>query len=179
MKKVSAIPDWIGGFSTTLKYRNFDFTGVIAYQLGGKFFSNEYAYNLYHHSVLSSAISADVIGNTFTADNQDADHPMVFYGASKYTSGAEIGSWGYTDMSLFSASYMNLKNITLGYNVPETFLKKYKLSNMRLYVSADNLMMISAQSGIDPRMSLVGGFGVGAYSYPSMRTISFGINLDL
>ena len=82
-------------------------------------------------------------------------------------------------MSLFSASYMNLKNITLGYNVPETFLRKYRLSNMRLYVSADNLMMISAQSGIDPRMSLVGGFGVGAYSYPSMRTISFGINLDL
>jgi len=178
-EKGSTIPDWIGGFSTTLRYKNFDFSGVIAYQLGGLFFSNEYANNLYHHSVLSSAISADVVGNTFTEENQDAEFPMVFYGASKYTSGAEIGSWAYTDMSLFSASYMNLKNITLGYNVPETFLRKYRLSNMRLYVSADNLMMISAQSGIDPRMSLVGGFGVGAYSYPSMRTISFGINLDL
>jgi TonB-linked SusC/RagA family outer membrane protein len=178
-EKGSAIPDWIGGFSTTLRYKNFDFSGVIAYQLGGKFFSNEYANNMYHHSNLSSAISADVVGNTFTEDNQDAEFPMVFYGASKYTSGSEIGSWAYTDMSLFSASYMNLKNITVGYNVPASFLRKYRLSSMRLYVSADNLMMISAQSGIDPRMSLVGGFGVGAYSYPSMRTISFGINLDL
>ncbi len=178
-EKGSTIPDWIGGFSTTVRYKNFDFTGVIAYQLGGKFFSNEYAYNLYHHSVLGSAISADVIGNTFTEDNPDAKFPMVFYGASKYTSGSEIGSWAYTDMSLFSASYMNLKNITVGYNVPESFLRKYRLSGMRVYISADNLMMISAQSGIDPRMSLVGGFGVGAYSYPSMRTISFGVNLDL
>ncbi|SHJ43113.1 TonB-linked outer membrane protein, SusC/RagA family [Tangfeifania diversioriginum] len=178
-EKGSAIPDWIGGFSTTLKYKNFDFSGVIAYQLGGKFFSNEYAYNLYHHSVMGSAISGDVIDNTFTEDNPDAKFPMVFYGASKYTSGSEIGSWAYTDMALFSASYMNLKNITLGYNLPESFLRKYRLSNMRIYVSADNLMMLSAQSGIDPRMSLVGGFGVGAYSYPSMRTISFGVNLDL
>ena len=81
-------------------------------------------------------------------------------------------------MALFNASYLNVKNLTLGYNLPEVLLQKYKISNLRLYVSADNLYMLTSHSGIDPRMSLVGGFDVGAYAYPSMRTISFGVNLD-
>ncbi len=178
-EKGSAIPDWIGGFSTTLRYKNFDFTGMISYQLGGKFFSTEYALNLYHGTQLSSAISKELIGNTFTPENTEAKFPMVFYGASAYTSGSEIGSWMYTDMSLFSASYLNLKNISIGYNIPKSILQRFGLDNMRMYVSADNLLMVTEHSGIDPRMSLVGGFGVAAYTYPSMRTISFGINLDL
>jgi len=66
-----------------------------------------------------------------------------------------------------------------GYTVPKKLLQKYRINNMRLYFSADNLLMVTSHSGIDPRMSLVGGFEVGAYTYPSMRTISFGVNLDL
>ena len=81
-------------------------------------------------------------------------------------------------MALFNASYLNFKNITFGYTVPQSFTQKYDISGLRFYVSADNLFMITEHSGIDPRMSLVGGLDVGAYAYPSMRTISFGINLD-
>ena len=174
-----AIPDWIGGFSTTLRYKSFDFSTIIAYQLGGKFYSTEYGNGLYRSGDLGRALSAELLGNTFTADNTDAKFPMVFYNGGAYTDGTTFGSWKYTDMALFSASYMNLKNITIGYNVPKSFLTKYWISNMRLYVSADNLFMVTSHSGIDPRMSLVGGFEVGASAYPTMRTISFGIDLDL
>ena len=82
-------------------------------------------------------------------------------------------------MALFSASYLNVKNITFGYTLPADKTKKLGINNLRLYVSGDNLWMKAAHSGIDPRMSLVGGLEVGAYAYPSMRTISFGLNLDL
>jgi len=74
---------------------------------------------------------------------------------------------------------MNIKNVTLGYTFPQNMLRKYKVSALRLYVSADNLFMLTSHSGIDPRMSLVGGLDVGAYAFPSMRTVSFGVNLDL
>ena len=174
----SAIPDWIGGFSTTVKYKNFDFTGVLAYQLGGKFYSTEYGNNLYRSGNLGSALSAELIGNTWTPEHTDAKFPMVMYNNS-YGDGSTFGSWMYTDMALFSASYMNLKNLTLGYTVPEALLHKYSISSLRFYISADNLLMVTSHSGIDPRMSLIGGLEVGAYSYPSMRTISFGVNLDL
>ncbi len=174
----SAIPDWIGGFSTTVKYKDFDFTCMLAYQLGGKFYSTDYGHNLYRSDNLSSALSAELIDNTWTPDNTGAKFPMVMYG-NTYGDGAEFGSWKYTDLALFSASYLNLKNITFGYNLPKSFIQKYRINSMRFYVSADNLFMITSHSGIDPRMSLVGGFEVGAYAYPSMRTISFGIDLDL
>jgi hypothetical protein len=81
-------------------------------------------------------------------------------------------------MALFNASYLNFKNVTLGYTLPESLLQKYNVSALRFYVSADNLFMITSHSGIDPRMTLVGGLDAGAYAFPSMRTISFGINFD-
>lgn len=174
----SAIPDWIGGFSTSVRYKNFDFSGVFAYQLGGKFYSTEYGNNLYRSGNLGSALSAELIGNTWTPENTNAKFPMAIYGDS-YTDGSTFGSWMYSDMALFSASYLNLKNITIGYTIPERMLQKYRISGLRFYMSADNLLMVTSHSGIDPRMSLIGGFEVGAYSYPSMRTISFGVNLDL
>lgn len=174
----SSIPDWIGGFSTTLRYKNFDFSGMLAYQLGGKFYSTEYGNNLYRSDNLGSALSAELIENTWTPENTDTEFPMAMYG-NTYGDGSTFGSWMYSDMALFSASYLNVKNLSLGYTFPKALLQRYGVSNLRVYVSADNLLMLTSHSGIDPRMSLVGGFDVGAYSYPSMRTISFGINLDL
>ena len=174
----SSIPDLIGGFSTTLRYKNFDFTGMFAYQLGGKFFSNEYGNGMYRSESVGRALSAELIGNTWTPENTNAKFPMAMYG-NTYGDGSTFGSWLYTDMALFNASYLNFKNVTLGYNLPKGLIQKYKVSALRLYVSADNLFMITEHSGIDPRMSLVGGLDVGAYAFPSMRTISFGINLDL
>ncbi len=174
----SAIPDWIGGFSTTVKYKDFDFSAQLAYQLGGKFYSVEYGNGLYLSSNVGRALSAELIGNTWTPENTNAKFPMVMYG-NTYGDGSTKGSWEYTDMALFSASYLNVKNITFGYTLPADKTKKLGINNLRLYVSGDNLWMKAAHSGIDPRMSLVGGLEVGAYAYPSMRTISFGLNLDL
>jgi hypothetical protein len=151
---------------------------MLAYQIGGKFYSTEYGNNLYRSGNIGGPKSAELIGNTWTPENTDAKFPMAIYGES-YTDGSTFGSWLYTDMALFDATYLNLKNITLGYTVPKKVLQRYRINNMRLYFSADNLLMVTSHSGIDPRMSLVGGFEVGAYTYPSMRTISFGVNLDL
>ncbi len=174
----SAIPDWIGGFTTTVRYKNFDFSGQLTYQFGGKFYSTEYGNGLYFNNSVGRTISAELIGNTWTPENTTAKFPMAMYG-NTYGDGSTFGSWLYTDMALFSATYLNFKNFTLGYTFPKNLLGKYNIGNLRLYVSGDNLFMLTSHSGIDPRMSLVGGFEVGAYAYPSMRTISFGVNLDL
>jgi hypothetical protein len=96
-----------------------------------------------------------------------------------YGDGSTFGSWLYSDMALFNASYLDVKSLTFGYTLPKTLLTKYKIGNLRVYMSLDNVLMLTSHSGIDPRMSLIGGLEVGAYSYPTMRTISFGVNLDL
>ena len=173
----SAVPKWIGGFSTSLRYKNFDLYGAFAYQLGGKFLSTEYANSLYVSENPGKALSAELIGNTWTPENTGAKFPMVMYGNSN-GNGSTFGSWMYTDMALFNASYLNFKNITIGYTVPERLLGKSKIKKLRVYASGDNMFMLTSHSGIDPRMSLVGGWEVGAYSYPTMRTFSGGVNLE-
>ncbi|MFZ4260777.1 SusC/RagA family TonB-linked outer membrane protein [Sphingobacterium sp. HJSM2_6] len=173
----SAVPNWIGGFSTSLRYKNFDLYASFAYQLGGKFLSIEYANNLYVTDSPAKALSEELLGNTWTPENPGAKFPMTFYNGS-FNNGSTTGSWQYSDLAMFSASYLNFKNITLGYTLPEQILSKTKFKRLRVYASGDNLFMVTSHSGIDPRMSLVGGWEVGAFSYPSMRTFSAGINLD-
>ena len=172
----SATPKFIGGFSTSFRWKDLDFAATFAFQCGGKFFSNEYALNLYNNQKLAGALSAEMKGNTWTPDNTGAKFPMQMYGTT-YTNGAEIGSWMYTDMSLFSASYLNVKNLTLGYNLPQKWMDKIGIGGIRVYASADNVWMWTQHAGIDPRMSLVGGWEVGAYAYPYMRTMSLGVNV--
>lgn len=173
----TAIPDWVGGFSTSFRYKNFDLYGAFAYQIGGKFFSTEYANGLYLSELTGTPTSSELLGNTWTPENPDAKFPMMMYN-NTYGNGATFGSWLYSDMALFNASYFNLKNITVGYTIPEHLLTRFKMKRVRVYASGDNLNLFTSHSGIDPRMSLVGGFEVGAYSYPSMRTFTFGINFD-
>ena len=175
-----ATPDFMGGFSTSFRYKNLDFAATFAFQIGGKFFSNTYALYYYDDTAPGYAFSQDLRNNTWTPDNKGAKYPMMMYAnpnGDGYTFGASIGSWAYTDMSLFDASYLNVKNITVGYNFPQRWMDKIGIGGIRVYASLDNFWMITSQSGIDPRMSLVGGIEVGAMAYPYMRTCSLGVNI--
>ncbi|QRR01335.1 SusC/RagA family TonB-linked outer membrane protein [Dyadobacter sandarakinus] len=78
------------------------------------------------------------------------------------------------------ASYVRLKNITLGYNLPAVALKKIGLANLRLYVSATNLWTLTNYSGYDPEGNAYGGttniVGVDFGGYPQARTYTVGLN---
>ena len=86
-------------------------------------------------------------------------------------------SWQYTDMSLFNASYLSVKNITVGYNFPQRWMDKIGIGGIRVYASLDNMWLITSQSGIDPRMDITGGWAVGRGTYPYMKTCSLGVNV--
>jgi hypothetical protein len=176
------LPKWIGGFNTTLMYKNFDFTAVLAYQLGGLFFRRDFMYFHYANEMQRDngtiGISEDLLHNTWTPTNTGAKFPMAMYNnGNGFGSGTMVGS-GWTDMAQFSASYLSLKNVTLGYSLPQSLLKKTGIGNLRIFVEGDNLLLFSASSGIDPRMDLTGGFSVDNYVYPFLRTWSAGINID-
>lgn len=175
-----ATPDLMGGFSTSLRWKNFDFAADFAYQVGGLFFSNLYGNFIYNTAAIGSeTLSADLLGNTFNASNTDAKYPMIMMyspnGSSFYANGTRVSSGnGYTDLSLFDASYLSVKNITLGYTLPRNLLKN--VADVRIYASLDNLWLF-ARNGIDPRNSIVGGLDVGAYTYPMIRSASGGIRV--
>jgi TonB-linked SusC/RagA family outer membrane protein len=173
----SATPDFIGGLTTFFSWKGLDLSATFAFQMGGKFLSVEYANGLYRNENIAAALSSELIGNTWTPENTDAYFPMQMYTGDEYGNGATLGSWAYTDMSLFDASYLSVKNLVLGYTLPQRLTKKLAVSDVRVYASADNIWMLTEHPGFDPRMSLAGGLEVGAYAYPYMRTMSLGLTV--
>src|SRR5690606_26174209 len=80
---------------------------------------------------------------------------------------------------LEDGSYLRLKTVSLGYNLPPHFVRPLGLSNLNIHISAQNLLTFTNYSGMDPETSvrhtiLTPGYDYSAY--PQARTITFGIN---
>lgn len=81
-----------------------------------------------------------------------------------------------SDRFIEDGSYLRIKNVTLGYSLPATLIKKAQLSTARFYLSAENLFTFTKYSGFDPE---VGTSGIDNNVYPVTRTISIGVNLGI
>ena len=181
-----AIPELYGGFSAFVRYKGFDLTMQFAYQIGGKYIDNNYSstecgkYATGLNLSQGQPVSQELWGNTWSESNQSAKYPMNYYSSLGPNSGAMAATGGYapTDMSMFDASYLSFKNITLGYTFPSKWLNKAKIANLRVFASADNPILISGHSGFDPRRCMTGALEVGVFSYPYLATYTFGVNLD-
>lgn len=184
----SATPDWMGGMTVSFRYKGFDVSLVSAYQIGGKIWSRDYATYLYAGSTLGNQnipVSKKLVGNTWTPENTGAYFPMQWFPSGSTSSlcldGSYVGTTGghdFTNMCLFDASYFRIKNLTVGYTLPKKILNKIHISTLRVFASADNLLLFSAAKGVDPTLSIIGGKEVDTFVYPQMQTITFGVNLD-
>jgi hypothetical protein len=74
-----------------------------------------------------------------------------------------------------SASYFNLRNITLGYTFPKDWVKKLDIERVRLYVVVDNVALFSARKGLDPRQNFT---GTTDYAFSPIRTASIGLSVN-
>ncbi len=78
-------------------------------------------------------------------------------------------------------SYMRFKAVTLSYNLPQTALKQLNISNLKFYVTGENLFTITDYSGFDPEVNAFGAsnttLGVDYGTYPQTRNIIFGLNV--
>lgn len=74
-----------------------------------------------------------------------------------------------------SGAYFRLKNISIGYTIPQKYTRKAKIERLRVSVNANNLFTITPYSGYDPE---VGTGGVDYGNYPQSRTFTFGLNLN-
>jgi hypothetical protein len=102
----------------------------------------------------------------WTPDNTDASYPRLF---SNNSNNKEISSYWLRD-----GSYLRLKNLELGYNVPASALRGLKISNARFYVSGTNLFTITSLKDVDPE-SFVSSFG--AESYLIQKLFNLGLSV--
>ena len=124
---------------------------------------------------------------------QDADYPRLFGGgagqgnaSSNVLSGGKYNFYPQ-DKYLVNMAYLRLKNLTVGYTLPQKWTRKATIEKVRIYASFNNLADLvnhTAQYGFDPEVSTgrgTGSFGNGTYGRvePLMRSYSFGLQVTL
>lgn len=110
---------------------------------------------------LNSQLSV-AMRDVWTTDNPDGSIPNPLH---------SVNFWQSTRF-LEDGSYLRLKNLQIGYTIPQRVLQRAKIQNFRIYLAASNLFTITKYSGYDPE---VGG-GVDYGNYPQSRTFMLGVN---
>ena len=165
-KQGSAIPDLSGGITNSFAYKGIDLSFVLSYQLGGKVYDAVYASTM-QMTEYGRAMHKDIL-KAWTTENQNTDVHRLVYG---YTDASRA-----SDLYLIDASYLNIRNISLGYTLPKSLLKTLKIDKVRVYAAGDNLALFSKRKGLDPRQY---DYGTTGFNYSPLRTISFGLNVTL
>ena len=169
----SVLPDVYGGFGTALKAYGFDFSAQFSFQLGGKYYDGTYQALMHTSSSAGTAWHKDAL-KAWSPDNPSASIPRLDGDTS-------VGQTAVSNY-LISSDYLSINNITIGYTLPEKVTSMMQIESLRIYVAGDNLAVISARKGVDPRYSmglgsLTSGSGLNSGSYSAMRTVTAGVTL--
>ena len=164
-----ALPDMTGGLRTTFRWKGLDLNIQTAFQIGGKQWDGASA-NMYDPGRAGFTVSDDLIRNTWTPENPNAEFPMLMYGGTWQFPASNVNAL-YRD-----ASYFSLKNLNIGYTLPQKWTSKLSIESIRVFFNADNLCFVSAHDGFDPRM---GFSSMNGFQFPQARTFTFGITLNM
>lgn len=151
----NAQPKFLIGWSNSLSWRKFDASIFLRSAIGGK---------------VMNATLADL-----NRPNDVRSYNLPVF--SKDESPADGGAYKYSDRYIEDASYLRIDNVTLGYNFGQIVKG---IRSLRVYVSGNNLAVLTGYRGIDPEVSL-GGLTPGVDNknyYPRTRAFLFGLNVS-
>lgn len=176
----SAIPKYTFGATANLEYKNFDLSVFFQGQYGNKIYSQvnmdiEGFYRAFN-------ITQRVYDQRWHGEGTSNTMPRVsFKGASnnKYPS----------SRFLEDGSYLRLKNLQIGYTIPEKIVSRFRIKSLRIYVTGQNLWTLTNYTGLDPEMHISDnvrrdtyggdvGAGIDWGTYPSARSYIAGLNLN-
>lgn len=158
-------PDWEGGINNTVKYKNFDLS-------------------LYVYARMGQTIWGEALGR-YNADGLENGPAFIDYWTPEHPSNeyprpdaniSGIYQYQYADvLFLTDGSYVKLKNVSLGYTLPKTWLNRTALGSVRVYVTGSNLMTWVK----DKRLKNYDPERGGSESSPLTRQLIFGVNVNL
>ncbi|PQJ79210.1 SusC/RagA family TonB-linked outer membrane protein [Polaribacter porphyrae] len=163
----SAIPTVNGAFKLAAKIYDFDISTQFVYSLGGYSYDNRYAGLMSNSQVGNANYSVD-IRNSWQNPGDITDVPKLQNGLNPQVNSA-------SSRFVTSTDHLALNNFRVGYTVPQKFLGKVGLSSMNLWLSGDNLFLLSTRQGFDPRISQTGNNSV--YNYSLLSTMTLGIRV--
>ncbi len=168
----SPIPDFAYGINAGLNYKGLEFNLFFQGVQGNEIF-NGMKTHLYKFDETNK--HKDML-NSWTPQNTNTDMPRL--------NGSDANNTNRTsDRFVEDGSYLRLKNITLGYNLPRTLVSSIGLEAVKVYVSGQNLWTITNYSGADPEIGQVTttnylSRGVDIGTYPQAQIYTFGIKVQ-
>jgi hypothetical protein len=160
----SPFPKFFGGIGTSLSYKGLDFNVLFTYQYGNWLYDANEFYTSYPGE--GKNLRASVV------DNKDIS---LIYGANSVQS----------TRFLHDGSFVRLRDMQLGYSIPKSLLNKIRIENLKIYVSAQNLVTWTKFKGWEPEVFRSGDTdsnvapGIAEWQLPQVRTIQVGIKVGI
>jgi TonB-linked SusC/RagA family outer membrane protein len=164
----SAIPHYSGGINTTLRYKNLEMSALFSFGLDFLVYDYDAARSTWDDGY-SKKINKEVsMLDNWRPDNVDSNYPILING---YKNGSN-----YSSRYLYDGDYLKMKNIILSYTAPKKLSNNLKLEDLKVFVQAENIFILTEMPGFDPETNS-SGFRY-HYAYPTPRTFLAGINLS-
>ena len=176
-------PNVTGGFTTTFGYKNVSLYARFDYSLGHTIYNDLKARSLGQYQGSFNLI--DKVKDTWSETNRDADLPVFTYADQLNKMNITRENNGYTAVNGNSSrfyekgDYLALREITLNWNLPKTWISRVGMQNASLYVTGQNLFYITGYDGASPEPAAYNGYGAGIDNgrYPTPRTLLFGLSV--
>ena len=170
-------PKYMFGLTNNFSYGNWSLNIFIQGVQGNDIFN---ATRIELEGLMSPRNQLSTVLNRWTAAGQQTSIPRATYG-DNYNS-------LISSRFIENGSYVRVKSVMLGYDLPAALLQRIKMNKVRLYVSAENLLTFTKYKGFDPEVSVYGrsgdnkerniGQGVDYGTYPQSRDFIFGLNIS-
>lgn len=166
-------PDFIWGWNNDFSWNGFDLNIFFQASQGNDIFN----YTLMELDLLAGRNNATTAAlDRWTTSNTDTNVPRAFGGRSRRASSRWIED----------GSFVRLKNLALGYNLPKPILDRLNFRKLRIFISAQNILTITDYKGYDPEVNYRSGgsgsnsnrnLGLDYASYPNAKSYTFGMNI--
>ncbi len=163
-------PEFFGGFNLSMSYADFDLNADFYGNWGNKIYNGKKAFRVSPEDNIESSYADD----RWTPSNPSNTNPNII-----------TQSTPASTYFIESGAFLRLNNLSLGYTIPSELLKKAKISRLRIFATSQNLFTAKRYSGFSPELQGLSdnttnilGSGIELGTYPTIRTFSFGLNLQ-
>ncbi len=161
----NSMPHFHGSLNNVFNYRNFDLSFLFTFAWDFNVLDYDGALITQDDGYSRQRNKERILLDNWRPDNTDSRNPILI-------AGLRNGS-NYSTRHIYKGDYLKLKNVRLGYNIPNNITGKIKLNSVHIYVQAENLFLKTYMNNFDPEISKNGKRYL--YDYPSPRTITAGM----
>ena len=166
MEKTS-IPELIGGFNAQIQYKEFDFSVLMNFALGGYVYDSSYASLMAGYKNIRQ--QSPHLKDRWQNPGDVTDVPVLLENSNDFNA--------TSSRFLYENDYLRVKGLTLGYTINNSpALSSIGIDNMRVYAQATNPFTFHKHFGIDPEQNLSGTTSSRSYQ---LKTFTVGLNIEL